>query len=139
MMKLVPASLIIAALAGLAPPAFAQLEGPPRPGWTFLALSDDTLVYVKADPPSGAIRKVWTMYELPMPREREGVTFRSVKSLGEFDCTQGLTRTVEEAYYAQAGVEGSPHDKPPIAPTPWVKPSEGSVGEMKLEFACKPK
>ena len=117
----------------------SPFDPPAKPGWTFLALSDDTLVYVKHHPPAGSIRRVWTLYDLPSKREREGVTFMSVASLGEFNCAEQTTRTVEESYYALPGMAGAPHARPPIMPTPWVKPDEGSIGALKLEFACTAK
>jgi hypothetical protein len=122
--------------------AFGQpspFEPPAKPGWTFLALSDDTLVYVKHHPASGAIRRVWTLYDLPSKREREGVSFMSVASLGEFNCAEQTTRTVEESYYERSGMAGTPISRPPIEPTPWVKPDEGSIGALKLDFACAAK
>lgn len=116
------------------PPGF---EPPRRPGWTFLALSDDTLVYVKSHTATGPIRKVWTLYDLPSKRERMGLSFMSVASLGEFNCAEETTRTVEESFYEQPGMAGAPLTAPPLVPTAWVHPDEGSVGAMKMEFACK--
>lgn len=138
-----PTRAVVAALltaAVLVPAATAQvLLMPQKPGWTYLTFSDDTHVYVKdaVATPTGAIRKVWTLYDLPEKNEREGHVFMSVASLGEFDCERKTTRTIEEAYYEQPGMTGKPIERPPIVPTPWVEPSEGSVGAMKLEFACR--
>lgn len=133
----------VAAVATLTATAFGALAQPPgfepprKAGWTFLALSDDTLVYVKNHTPTGPIRKVWTLYDLPAKRERMGLTFMSVASLGEFNCAEETTRTVEESFYEQPGMAGAPLVGPPFVPTAWMHPDEGSVGAMKMEFACK--
>lgn len=137
--NLLGAATIVAMTAATALSALAQpapFEPPRKAGWTFLALSDNTLVYVKTHAIKGPIRQVWTLYELPAKRERQGLTFMSVASLGEFNCTEQTTRTVEESFYEQAGMTGMPLAAPPFTPTPWVHPEDGSVGAMKMDFAC---
>ena len=131
-------ALLAPAAGAVVPPSPGAFEAPARPGWTFLALSDDTLVYVKDAPASGAIRKVWTLYDLPTKRERDGVIIMSVASLGEYDCAEMTSRTVEEAYHEQPGLAGVAHVRPPIEPTGWERPSRGSIGAMKIDFACRP-
>ena len=141
MIRLFGLSLVLAAAAMT--PASSQPQPPSnqlmeRAGWTFIALSDDTLVYMKdAAQPSGATRQVWTAYETLKPRDREGFAFRSVESLGEYDCGEGRTRVLRETFYDGPSLAGRTWQAPDFEVTEWAQPGTGSIGELRIAFACR--
>jgi hypothetical protein len=90
-----------------------------------------------AEPAAGGVRRVWTAYDSAGPRERDGFTFHSVRSLGEFDCRRMVSRVVDETYHAAPALTGPSWHSPKFIPTPWAKPEPGSVGAMRMAFACK--
>jgi hypothetical protein len=106
-------------------------------GWTFLAKNGDDSLYMKAEgKPTGAVHQVWTAYDLLTVRDRKGFSFQSVESLGEYDCAQHRSRVVRETFHAKAALRGKTWADPKFIPTQWAD-STGSLGDMKLEFACK--
>lgn len=138
--------VLIAALAALAAPAAAQdaQEGAwPSPalekaGWTLITASEDVFVFMRAAPAAEAgLRRAWTAYDAAAPRQRDGFTFRSVESLSEFDCRRGVTRVVEEIYHDAPALGGQSWRSPRFIVTPWARPEAGSVGAVRMAFACK--
>lgn len=109
-----------------------------RAGWTLVTASDDTYVYMRAaGPPAGDVRRVWTAYDALEPMKRDGFTFRSVRSLGEFDCKRRMTRVVDEFYHDAGGLQGHSWRSPMFQVTPWATPAPESVGAIRLAFACR--
>lgn len=137
----------VAALAlslGLAAgPGRAQIATGPleleKAGWTLITASDDTWVFMKpADRGrSGGVRRVWTAYDSEKVRDRQGFAFHSVESLGEFDCQKQLSRIVEERFHEHPALKGQTWQAPNFIPTPWAAPAPGSVGAVRMAFACK--
>lgn len=130
------------ALVPLGNGASAQDRLPPtameKSGWTLVTASEDVMVYMRMAPPGAAgIRRIWTAYDAAGPRDRDGFTFRSVRSLGEFDCRKRLTRVVEETYHDAPALSGKSWQSPKFIPTPWAKPAPGSVGDLRMAFACR--
>jgi hypothetical protein len=134
-------ALFLLALA-VAAPAPAQDRQPSaemqKAGWTLITASEDVFVYMRvAERGETGLRRVWTAYDSAGPRQRDGFTFRSVRSLGEFDCRKNLSRVVEETYHDSPALSGKSWRSPSFIPTPWAKPSPGSVGAMRMAFACR--
>ncbi len=102
-------------------------------------MSDGTDVYMRHDEAMpGAVRKVWTAYELGEARDRGGFSFRSVKSLGEYDCDKRRTRVLGETFHAAPGLAGKDWAPEAFVITDWAEPAPGSVGDLRMEFACPP-
>lgn len=125
-------SLLVATPSAAAP---LDLE---RAGWTLVTASEDTWVFMRhhanAD---GGVRSAWTAYDSDKPLQRDGFAFRSVESLGEFDCRRGLSRVVDEVYHDQAGLKGRAWRSPKFQATPWAAPAADSIGAVRLAFACR--
>ena len=112
-----------------------------RAGWTYIGMSEGVLIYMKdaiAAGDSGGARRVVTAYESLGTRDREGFSFRSVESLGEFDCVNGRSRILKETYYEQPSLKGQTLAKADAA-TEWTEAVEGSVGMLRIAFACRDK
>lgn len=126
----------------LATAASAQ-DVPPTPdleksGWTLITASDDTYVYMRpAATKARDVRRVWTAYDSHKLLKRDGFTFRSVQSLGEFDCRRQVSRVVEELYHDRTGLKGRSWRSPKFVATPWAAPQPESVGAIRMAFACR--
>jgi hypothetical protein len=143
------AALIAAAAPAPGPAAGGPATGGPqvevlpptameKAGWTLVTASEDVFVYMRvADKAEAGLRRVWTAYDSAGPRERDGFTFRSVKSLGEFDCKRGLSRVVDETYHGAPALGGAMWHSPKFIPTPWARPEPDSVGALRMAFACR--
>lgn len=138
-----PVRLAAFALAlAAAGPATAE-DAPPTPhlektGWTLVTASDGAWVYMRlAGATQGEVRRLWTAYDSERELERDGFHFRSVKSLGEFDCRRRVTRVVDEFYHDGAGLTGRSWRSPMFRATPWATPEPGSVGAVRMAFACR--
>ena len=139
---LIPAMLAAALLPAPATAAPTVTPLPPTPmekaGWTLVTGSEDVYVYMRvADKAATGLRRVWTAYDSAAPRDRDGFTFRSVRSLGEFDCKRDLSRVVDETYHDAPALAGRTWKSPKFIPTPWATPDAGSVGALRMAFACK--
>ena len=138
-LALVTATLTVAAFAGAAP---AQ-DTPPTPGlekagWTLITASDDTFVYMRPDAPArDGVRRAWTAYDSHKVLDRDGFKFRSVRSLGEFDCKRRVSRVVEEIYHDRPGLTGKSWHSPKFIATPWAPAQPDSVGAIRMAFACR--
>jgi hypothetical protein len=129
-----PWTAVIAALAAAAAP-WQAME---RQGWTLVTASDDTYVYMRPHATgANGVRQVWTAYDSEAPRTRDGFTFRSVRSLGEFDCRRRLSRVIDEFYHDAPALEGRAWRSPKFQATPWAAPQPDSVGAIRMAFACK--
>lgn len=133
---------ILAAVLALGAPAAAQdaqpSAGMAKAGWTLITASEDVYVFMRAAPGATAgIRRAWTAYDSLQPRQRDGFTFRSVESLSEFDCGKRLTRVVEEIFHDAPALGGKSWRSPKFLVTPWAAPSAGSVGAIRMAYACK--
>jgi hypothetical protein len=107
-------------------------------GWTLITASEDVFVYMRpAGQGAAGLRRVWTAYDSDGPREHDGFTFRSVESLGEFDCRRNLSRVVEEIYHDAPALQGKSWRSPKFIPTPWARPETESVGAIRMAFACR--
>lgn len=130
------AALLIAggASAEMRPPS-AELG---KAGWTLVTASDDTYVYMRsAGEITGDVRRVWTAYDATAPLQRDGFTFRSVRSLGEFDCRRRMTRIIDEFYHDGSALQGHSWRSPMFQVTPWATPAAESVGAIRMAFACR--
>lgn len=126
-------------LAGFAPslslPGSTALE---KSGWTLVTASDDTNVYMRAAARTDTgLRRVWTAYDAARTLQRDGFTFRSVRSLGEYDCQKRVSRVVEETFHARPALTGKAWQSPKFIPTPWAAPVPESVGAIRMAFACR--
>lgn len=135
-------TLLIAAALAAAGPARAQDNPPPtvleKAGWTLVTASEDVYVYMRvAETAAAGLRRVWTAYDSAGPRQRDGFTFRSVRSLGEYDCKKRLSRVLDETYHDAPALTGATWHSPKFTPTAWAKPEPGSVGDLRMAFACK--
>jgi hypothetical protein len=129
---------VVCALAAAAPVG-AQAPAPDltKSGWTFIAFSEDATVYMKnAGAPAGPTRQAWTAYDLDTARDREGFSFRSVKSLGEYDCAVRRSRVLGETFHAERGLAGKDWAPKAFVATDWASPSAGSIGDLRMAFAC---
>ncbi|HET9160655.1 MAG TPA: surface-adhesin E family protein, partial [Caulobacteraceae bacterium] len=110
----------IVALSAAAPQAAPRFVVDPekptleRSGWTYIGMADGVLIYMRDAVPgsSGHARRVLTAYETLQPQDREGFAFRSVKSLGEFDCENGRSRVLHETFYAGPEMQGQSMNGP---------------------------
>ena len=129
---------LLATAAPAAPAAPAALE---RAGWTLVTSSDDTLVYMKPAPSpapgAGKLRRVWTAYDSARDLRRGGLTFRSVKSLGEFDCARRMSRVLEETFHEAPALQSEGRKIPGWIPTDWQPVEPGSVGAVRMAYACE--
>jgi hypothetical protein len=131
-------SLAAAALALALAQAPAPNPALEKAGWTLITASEDVYVFMRAAPAGeGGLRRAWTAYDAASPRQRDGFTFRSVESLSEFDCKRRLTRVVEEIYHDGPALGGQAWRSPTFIITPWAAPEAGSVGAIRMAFACK--
>lgn len=133
--------LMLTALAA-ASGARAQDTPPPttleKAGWTLVTASEDVYVYMRvAEAGATGLRRVWTAYDSAGPREHDGFTFRSVRSLGEYDCKRRVSRVIDETYHDAPALTGASWHSPKFIPTPWAKPAPGSVGDLRMAFACR--
>ncbi|WP_293352179.1 surface-adhesin E family protein [Phenylobacterium sp.] len=121
-----------------AAPAAAAPFGLEKAGWTLVTASDDTWVYMRhhAHGDDG-VRKAWTAYDSDKSLQRDGFAFRSVESLGEFDCRKGLSRVVDEIYHDKPNLAGRAWRSPKFMVTPWAAPAPESVGAVRMAFACR--
>lgn len=132
----------IGAAAIAAPPA-GIADVPPTPdmekaGWTLVTASDATWVYMRpAGAVAGDLRRVWTAYDSERTLDRDGFKFRSVRSLGEYDCRRKVSRVVDEFYHDGAGLTGRTWRSPMFKATPWAPAEPNSVGAMRMAFACR--
>jgi hypothetical protein len=110
-----------------------------KSGWTYLGMADGTLIYMRDAVPGSSSegRRVLTAYETFSPQDRDGFAFRSVQSLGEFDCQSGRSRVIHETFYSESSLKGQTFSKPDIANPEWNQAIEGSVGIMRIAFACR--
>jgi len=110
-----------------------------KSGWTYIGMADGALVYMRDAVPgsSGPARRVLTAYERLTPQDREGFAVRSVQSLGEFDCQNGRSRVLHETFYSQASLKGDKLAAPDTAEPEWNEAIEGSVGILRIAFACR--
>ena len=137
-----PLSLGALLAVSLATAAPAQ-DVPPTPdleksGWTLITASDDTYVYMRAATGTARdVRRVWTAYDSHKLLKRDGFAFRSVQSLGEFDCRRQVSRVVEELYHDRTGLKGRSWRSPKFVATPWAAPAPESVGAVRMAFACR--
>jgi hypothetical protein len=108
-------------------------------GWTYVTASQDAQLFMKPDAERGPpeARRVWTAYELETARDRQGFEFRSVQSLGEYDCTRRRTRVIDETFHAAPGLTGKTWKQPDFTPTDWAEAAPESVGEIRMDFACQ--
>jgi hypothetical protein len=134
-------ALFLLALAAAAPAPAQERQPSPelqKAGWTLITASEDVFVYMRvAERGETGLRRLWTAYDSAGPRQRDGFTFRSVKSLGEFDCRKNLSRVVDETYHDAPALTGRTWHSPKFIPTPWARPQPGSVGALRMAFACK--
>jgi hypothetical protein len=136
------AFLLVFAALGAAGIARAQDHAPSAPlqkaGWTLVTASEDVFVYMRAAAPgAGGLRRVWTAYDSAGPRVRDGFTFRSVRSLGEYDCKRHLSRVIHETYHDAPALSGRSWQSPKFIPTPWATAEPDSVGALRMAFACR--
>ncbi|WP_296600675.1 surface-adhesin E family protein [Phenylobacterium sp.] len=133
-MRIVPLAIALLAAA----PAVAAPFGLERAGWTLITASDDTWVFMRhhANGEDG-VRQAWTAYDAEKRLERDGFAFRSVESLGEFDCRRGVSRVVDEIFHEEPGLKGKSWRSPRFQATPWTAPQPASVGAVRMAFACK--
>lgn len=141
MIRTAPRLLALAAALTLSATAQATAADPPqaleKAGWTLITSSDDTLVYMKPAPSSGGkLRRVWTAYDSARRLQRGGLTFRSVKSLGEFDCARRLSRVLEETFHEAPALQSEGRTIPGWVPTEWQPVEPGSVGAIRMAYAC---
>ena len=116
----------------------APVQEMERAGWTLVTASEDTFVYMRPHAPGeNGVRTVWTAYDSEAPRQRDGFTFRSVQSLGEFDCKRRLSRVIDELYHDAPGLKGRSWRSPQFMVTPWAAPAPDSIGAVRMAFACK--
>ncbi len=113
------------ALGGFAPslslPGSTPLE---KSGWTLVTASDDTNVYMRAAAKADTgLRRVWTAYDAARPLQRDGFSFRSVRSLGEYDCRKRVSRVVEETFHSRPALTGKSWQSPKFIPTPCGAPT----------------
>ena len=125
--------------AGLALPAAAQtptsLE---KAGWVLVTGTEDVNVYMRNDTKAASgLRRVWTAYDSAGPRKRDGFTFRSVRSLGEFDCQKRVSRIVDEFFHAGPALQGRSWRSPKFTVTPWAPAAPDSIGAVRMAYACK--
>lgn len=119
-------------------PAAAAPFGLEKAGWTLITASDDTWVYMRHHAHGrDGVREAWTAYDAEKPLQRDGFDFRSVQSLGEFDCRKGLSRVTDEIYHDQPGLTGRSWRSPKFKVTPWAAPAPESVGAVRMAFACR--
>lgn len=132
------ALLTALSILAAATPALAAPFGLEKAGWTLVTASDDTWVFMRhhADGDDG-VRKAWTAYDSDKPLQRDGFDFRSVESLGEFDCRKGLSRVVDEIFHDGPGLAGRSWRSPKFRVTPWAAPAPESVGAVRMAFACR--
>lgn len=117
------------------PPSIAELE---KAGWTLVTASDDTWVFMRpAGAVAGDLRRVWTAYDSEKTLTRDGFSFRSVRSLGEYDCRRKMTRVVDEFFHDGAGLTGRSWRSPMFRATPWAAAEPNSVGAVRMAFACR--
>ena len=129
------AAVLAAAPATAASPSIADLE---KDGWTLVTASDDTWVFMRpAGAVAGDLRRVWTAYDSEKTLKRDGFSFRSVRSLGEYDCRRKVSRVVDEFYHDGAGLTGRTWRSPMFRATPWAAAEPNSVGAMRMAFACR--
>jgi hypothetical protein len=110
-----------------------------KSGWTFIGMADGTLIYMRDAVPGSSSqgRRVLTAYETFSPQDRDGFAFRSVQSLGEFDCQSGRSRVIRETFYAEPALKGQALSKPEASDGEWSDVIQGSVGLMRIAFACR--
>lgn len=109
-----------------------------KAGWTLVTASEDVFVYMRAATAGQAgLRRVWTAYDSAGPRIRDGFTFRSVRSLGEYDCRRRLSRVIHETFHDAPGLAGRSWQSPKFIPTPWAAAEPESVGALRMAFACR--
>lgn len=129
------AAVLAAAPATAASPSIADLE---KDGWTLVTASDDTWVFMRpAGAVAGDVRRVWTAYDSEKTLNRDGFAFRSVRSLGEYDCRRRMSRVLDEFYHDGAGLTGRTWRSPMFRATPWAAAEPNSVGAMRMAFACR--
>jgi hypothetical protein len=137
-----PSWTALAAGLVLAGAAAAQADRPvsdlERAGWTLITMSEDVDVYMRPETAGDTgHRRAWTAYDAAAPRERDGFSFRSVESLSEFDCRKRLSRVVREIYHDAPALQGKAWQSPKFMATPWAAPQPGSVGAIRMAYACK--
>ena len=137
------ATLASVALLALGAATAAAQEAAPTPalekaGWALVTASEGTWVYMRlAGSPGGDLRRLWTAYDSERDHERDGFRFRSVRSLGEFDCRRRATRVVDEFYHDGAGLTGRAWRSPMFRATEWATPAPDSVGAIRMAYACR--
>ena len=139
--RILAASLLATALTAAPaaaldqPPSIAELA---KAGWTLVTASDDTWVFMRpAGAVAGDLRRVWTAYDSEKTLTRDGFSFRSVRSLGEYDCRRKMTRVVDEFFHDGAGLTGRSWRSPMFRATPWAAAEPNSVGAVRMAFACR--
>lgn len=130
------AAVALLAVAGSAFSADWQpLRGMPGPPGA-VVIDESSIV------PVGEMVKFWTMTTSRAPRTMaDGRPYTSLKTLSIVDCTRRQHSLREMVYYGDAGGEGEilQHRKYLPAEAPFQEIVPGSVAELMLEHACRPR
>lgn len=118
----------------------AALTGNAVAGWTALSRSETQISYVDKDSirSSGSTVKMWSLVDYVQPRKLNNkVEYLSTVTLHEFDCADRRMRTLQSSAYEGQMREGANVYIASNTPWKWEYVEPGTVGEAKLEVACK--
>jgi hypothetical protein len=102
----------------------------PAMGWTRVAMSADTVVFIQPGPRPNLY---WERMEL---REVASSGFRSAMSLVEVDCSGGRRRFIQGSYYRESSF-GGPTILSNSDIQAWEYPGPGTIGAKFFEAACE--
>lgn len=103
--------------------------------WTYLGRSQDQKTAVLARDFTGKAtsRRGWVRYEFQTPSA--GSLVKSTRSLIEFDCYEGRSRTLQWMGFTENDLQGTQSFQPPGT---WVYVAPGTMGEATWNHFCAP-
>lgn len=102
------------------------LSGKANAEWINVAMYRNITLYVESDTvrKKGSMVKMWSMLDLKVADTLDGASYKSIKTLNEFDCKGELNRMLYSSYHTENMGEGDafsinsvPSEMMPVPPS----------------------
>ena len=85
---------------------------------------------------SSNIVKIWELIDYKNPQKYNSLTYKSIVSLREYDCSNEKVRGLSISYFSDSMGKGNPVNIV-NQPSDWMYLPPGSMGLSKLKSVCK--
>ena len=113
-------------------------SGPAYAEWVAVEKTDDGMT-IYFDPDSirrkEDLVKMWVLYDYKTVQTVEGVSYLTLKTQSEYDCTEKRTRMLEFTYFSGQMGSGKVAFSDSVEGK-WLPVSPDSIGEAVWKFAC---